>query len=232
VPAKRLSSVHPWERAWSTGSWKEGSPPLPAVLKFIDDLKRANAIRVLDLGAGAGRHTVALAKAGFQVVALDVSQTALSTLNRRVRKEKLLNVTAVKHEMNVLPFTDGYFDAVLSTNVLHHGTVKEIRLALSEVHRVMRDGGRGLLVMISDKDYRAGSGKKLERGTWVFTEGDEKGITHHFFSRSELKSFLAAFRVESLQEVSSPRENGIGVHFHVRVRKPSQPMGRRSRATR
>jgi ubiquinone/menaquinone biosynthesis C-methylase UbiE len=230
--AKALSSVHPWERAWSTGSWKERSAPLPAVLEFIDDLKRAGVTRVLDLGAGAGRHTLVLARAGFQVVALDVSETALTTLDRRVREKELRNVIALKHEMNALPFTDGYFDAVLSTNVLHHGLAKEIRLALGEVHRVMKDGGMGLLVMISDKDYRAGSGKLVERGTWVFTEGNEKGITHHFFSRRELRSFLAAFDVESLQEVSSQTENGIGVHFHARVRKTSARSGRRSRVQR
>ena len=226
---KQLSGIHPWERAWSTGSWREKSQPLPSVLRFSKDLERAGSSRVLDLGAGAGRHTIALARAGFQVVALDVSQTALTTLDRRVREEKLSNVIAVKHEMNLLPFTDCYFDAVLSTNVLHHGLAKEIRLALSEVHRVMRDGGRGLLVMISDKDYRAGSGRMVERGTRVFTEGDEKGITHHFFSRSELKSYLAAFDVESLQEVSAPTENGLGVHFHARVRKLSRSRDHRSR---
>lgn len=211
---------HPWEKMWQTGRWKEVSPPLPAVVEFCEHLKRAGATNVLDLGAGGGRHTLLLAQRGFQVVALDVSKTALQVLDRRVRRMGLSNVVAVLHEMQDLPFADNYFDAVVSTNVIQHGRREEILRTLGEVHRVLRAGGSGLLVVLSDKDYRMGTGKRIEPGTYVFTEGEEKGITHHFFARVDLRACLRGFRITSLREELLPVEGGNRAHFCVTLTKP------------
>ena len=96
--------LHPWELAWREGRWQELSPPLPAVLQFMGDFKQQNTKRVLDLGCGAGRHTVALANAGLLVTSLDVSETALGELRDRLDKSALTNVTLVKHDMGRIAF--------------------------------------------------------------------------------------------------------------------------------
>jgi SAM-dependent methyltransferase len=220
VGSGRGEEAHPWEVAWRRGAWKEASGPLPEVVEFSGQLKRAGARRVLDLGAGAGRHTLLLAKAGFEVVSLDVSETALGVLRRRVDEEGLRNVVAVRHEMGRLPFLDGYFDAVVSTNVIHHGLATEVGQVADEALRVTRAGGDGLFVVLSDRDFRYGSGKRLEARTYLFTEGEEKGIVHHFFSKRELRSLLGAFRIVSLDEELLPEGKGVRAHFFVRVKKP------------
>jgi len=94
-----LNKTHPWELAWREERWVETSPPLPVVVDFAGDLRREGAKRVLDLGCGAGRHSILLGKTGFQVVALDVSETALKMLEDRLRTASIDNVTLVKHEM-------------------------------------------------------------------------------------------------------------------------------------
>ncbi len=213
------SSPHPWELAWKEGRWQELSPPLPAVSEFTEYLKEVGAKTVLDLGCGAGRHAIFLARAGFQVTGLDVSETALVELHGRLAKAGLANVSLVKHEMSELPFIDEYFDALVSTNVLHHGTMSEIKRALGEAHRVIKRNGVAFVVTLSKKDFRYGNGKRLEPDTYLFAEGDEEGILHHFFSREELLSYFGQFEVLSLKEELILVERGSRAHFHLRLKK-------------
>jgi ubiquinone/menaquinone biosynthesis C-methylase UbiE len=210
---------HPWELAWKEGRWQELSPPLPAVSEFAEYLKQVGSKTVLDLGCGAGRHAIFLARAGFQVTGLDVSETALAELHGRLAKAGLANVSLVKHEMSELPFIDGSFDALVSTNVLHHGRGSEIKRALSEVHRVIKRNGVAFVVTLSKKDFRYGHGKRLEPDTYLFTEGDEQGIVHHFFSEEELLSYFGQFDVLFLEEELIPVGRGSRAHFHLRLKK-------------
>ena len=214
------NKTHPWELAWREERWAETSPPLPVVVDFADDLKREGAKRVLDIGCGAGRHSILLGKTGFQVVALDVSETALKTLEGRMKTASMDNITLVRHDMRELPFVDNYFDGVVCTNVLHHGRLFEIRRAIREVHRVMRRGSWAFVVALSAADFRKGNGKMLERNTYLFTKGEERGIIHHFFPRKELESCFRRFEIISFEERLIPVEEGRNrAHFLVRLRK-------------
>jgi len=215
-----MPKAHPWELAWREQRWAETSPPLPVVVDFANDLKREGAKRVLDLGCGAGRHSVLLGKDGFQVVALDISETALKTLEDRLKTASIDSVTLVKHEMWDLPFVDDYFDGVICTNVLHHGKLIQIRRATKEVHRVMKKGASAFVIALSTADFRRGSGKRLEQNTFVFTRGEERGIIHHFFPRKELESCFRKFEITSFEERLIPvEEGGNRAHFLVRLRK-------------
>jgi ubiquinone/menaquinone biosynthesis C-methylase UbiE len=216
----RPNKTHPWELAWREERWAETSPPLPAVVDFAEDLKRQGARRVLDLGCGAGRHSILLAKAGFQVVALDISETALKTLEARLKTASIDNVTLVKHEMSDLPFKDDYFDGVICTNVLHHGKLVQIKQATREVHRVMKKGASAFVIALSTADFRRGNGRKLESNTYVFMEGEERGIIHHFFPRKELESCFREFETISFEERLIPvDEGGNRAHFLMSLRK-------------
>jgi len=215
-----MPKAHPWELAWREERWAETSPPLPVVVDFAGDLKREGAKRVLDLGCGAGRHSILLGRAGFQVVALDISETALKTLEARLKTASIDNVTLVRHDMLELPFTNDYFDGAICTNVLHHGKLVQIKQATGEVHRVMKEGASAFVVALSTADFRRGNGKKLEPDTYVFTEGEERGIIHHFFPRKELQSCFRRFEIVSFEERLIPvEEGGNRAHFLVRLRK-------------
>jgi tellurite methyltransferase len=214
------NKTHPWELAWGEQRWEESSPPLPAVVDFAQELKREGARSVLDLGCGAGRHSILLGKAGFKVVALDISETALKTLEGRLKAAPIDNVTLVKHDMWDLPFIESYFDGVICTNVLHHGRLAQIKQAVGELHRVMRKGASAFIIALSTADFRKGNGKRLEPNTYVFTEGEERGIIHHFFSRQELQSCLRMFESLSFEERLIPVDRGGNrAHFLVRLRK-------------
>ncbi len=215
-----MTQSHPWELAWREGRWAESSPALSEVVEFAEDLKREKASRVLDLGCGAGRHSILLAEQGFQVTGLDISKTALEALDGRVKAASLKNVFLVNHEMWKLPFIDDYFDSVVCTNVLHHGKAAEIHQAIGELHRVMRKRALAFVIALSDSDFRKGNGKNIEPNTYVFTEGDERGIVHHFFTRNELEFNFERFELVSFTERLIPVQTGGNrAHFLVKLRK-------------
>jgi len=190
------------------------------VVEYAKDLEREGARKVLDLGCGAGRHSILLAENGFQVVGLDLSEMALKTLHDRLKTASINSVTLVKHEMQNLPFMDDYFDGVVCTNVLHHGKIAEIKQAVKELHRVMRPGATAYIIALSIADFRRGNGRMLERNTYAFTKGEEKGIIHHFFTRQELESCFRKFDTISFKERLIPIEKGGNrAHFLVKLKK-------------
>lgn len=122
--------------------------------------------------------------------------------------------------MSDLPFIEGYFDGVICTNVLHHGELFEIKRAIEEVRRVMRKGASAFIIALSEADFRKGNGRKLEPNTYVFTEGEERGIIHHFFTRQELQSCFRKFEIVSFEERLIPvEEGGNRAHFLVKLRR-------------
>jgi demethylmenaquinone methyltransferase/2-methoxy-6-polyprenyl-1,4-benzoquinol methylase len=102
--------------------------------------------RVLDLAAGTGTSSVALAASGAEVVACDFSlgmlQAGQARLNRSdpARARTRGSVAFAAGDALRLPFADGAFDAVTISFGLRnvHGTQD----ALAEMRRVTRPGGR------------------------------------------------------------------------------------------
>lgn len=86
--------------------------------------------KILELGAGDGWQASLLAQQGFTVTALDVESTA------SVDKHY---VPVTLYDGRTLPFPDGSFDAVFSSNVLEH--VRDFESIQAELARVLTPGG-------------------------------------------------------------------------------------------
>ena len=103
---------------------------------------------VLDLGCGTGSLAVAakrqLGTAGT-VYGIDRSPEMLARADKKARKAGV-DVVFTNAAAQALPFPDGQFDIVLSTLVLHHLPKKGREEFAGEAIRVLRPGGRLLLV--------------------------------------------------------------------------------------
>ena len=97
---------------------------------------------VADLGCGTGQVTAALAPFVARVIAVDESPAMLHAAKRRLHG--IDNVDLRRGELESLPIEDARVDAAMLTLVLHH--VPEPSAAVTEVARVLKPGGRVILV--------------------------------------------------------------------------------------
>jgi arsenite methyltransferase len=116
------------------------------VLKALD--LRAGE-QVLDIGSGPGLLAYEMAvsvRQGGRVCGIDTSEDML-TMSRKRCTDKFWTEFK-KADAAKLPYSDSSFDAAVSTQVYEY--VADIPAAFTELYRVMRPGGR---VLIMDTDY-------------------------------------------------------------------------------
>lgn len=95
--------------------------------------------RVLEIAAGTGLVTQAMAGGVGQLVATDASEDMLQVLRGRMADLGVSNVQMRTADALALDFEDGEFDAVVAANVLH--LLADPRAGLSEMRRVLRPNG-------------------------------------------------------------------------------------------
>lgn len=105
----------------------------PAIVSaFTGGLHSLGARRVVDIGAGTGNYTRALAAEGFQTVAIDVSSEMIAAGRTKA------DARWIRGDACALPLASGVLDAAVCVNVLHH--LADLRGALGEMRRVVRRG--------------------------------------------------------------------------------------------
>ncbi len=110
---------------------------LHALLAMID-----SKLTVGDLGCGTGQVTELLAPHVHKVIAVDGSTDMVQAARRRLKGATHVDVR--RGDMEALPIDDRQLDVAVLALVLHH--VPEPVRALAEVNRVLKPGGRVLMV--------------------------------------------------------------------------------------
>jgi demethylmenaquinone methyltransferase/2-methoxy-6-polyprenyl-1,4-benzoquinol methylase len=123
-----------------------------AVLSFGQDPRWRRALvaaidprpgqRILDVAAGTGLVSFALARGGCEVIGLDQSEAMLERAQTRAARlpELAGSVRFVQGEAERLPFENAEFDALTFTYLLRY--VDDRLATMRELARVVRPGGR------------------------------------------------------------------------------------------
>jgi tellurite methyltransferase len=213
VSEDRLDTAHEtWDRWWREAKERaHWSDPEPAVVEFIPALQDRGARRVLDVGAGIGRHALAYARAGLEVVATDASATGIDEILRAARSEGL-EVEARVAPFIALPLEDASVDHVLVWNVIYHGDGSVVAAALDECRRVLRPTGTLQLTMLSKRHRAYGVGTEVRPGTFVDpTSTGDKEHPHFYVDGMGLTALLATagFEVVSMADVDQQPRGGF-----------------------
>ena len=136
-----MSDKDYWERHArnydSSLRWVLGRP-LPRMLKLSSEAVRGMG-KVLEVAAGTGIVTSAIAQTCVSVVATDYAAAMVKVLEQRVKDAGLKNVTCEQADIYALSYQPGEFDAVVAANVLH--LVPDLPAALQALRNVMKPGG-------------------------------------------------------------------------------------------
>jgi SAM-dependent methyltransferase len=103
-----------------------------------------NAELALDLGAGGGHVSYALARHARRVIATDLSSEMLAAVARTAREKGLSNIETAQAPAEHLPFEDETFDFVASRFSAHHW--RDFDAGLREARRTLKRGGRAAFV--------------------------------------------------------------------------------------
>ena len=101
-----------------------GMTPSASLAAFLDQFGSvglAEDARALDLGAGAGRDTLAMARAGFNVTSVDISQRGLQRISERAERLGVGDkVTTKVSDARKFEMPANRYDVVIGTTVLDH----------------------------------------------------------------------------------------------------------------
>ena len=177
--------------------------PHQDIERVVQVFREHQVKRVLDVGCGSGRHLVHLSKKGFETHGFDVSQRALS-LAQDWLKEEGLQATIIRHRMEErFPYEDSFFDAVISTQVIHHNRMREIIATVSEIERVLRSGGVlfasfPIFSKVPSEGKNDWKLEQIEPGTYIPRSGPEAGIPHHYFTEDEIYKVFSNFYIQDI----------------------------------
>ena len=110
--------------------------------KYIHEcIAAVSGHRLIEIGAGTGRYSVALAREGFSVTAIEPVAHNLGILRQKLDGSE--DLTALEgNALDLFAFPDGAFDVTLLLGPMYHLYSKDDKLrALSEAVRVTRPGG-------------------------------------------------------------------------------------------
>ena len=139
--------------------------------------------RILDIACGTGTSSAALTRTGANVVGLDFSAGMLEQARR-----KHSNLEFVEGDAMKLPFHSDEFDAVTISFGLRN--INEPRIALDEMYRVLKPGGRLVICEFSKPPVAI-----FRAGYWAYLKYVMPTITDRVSSNPAAYSYLA----ESIQ---------------------------------
>ena len=178
----------------------------------------------LDLGCGLGRHSILFGKNGFQISCLDLSKEALES-TRQWAEEEGLQFLYAQGDMLNLPYDDNSVDCIMCRNVISHSDTKGVKKAISEIKRVLREGGECFLTLASKETwaFKQEDWPLLDNNTRVrMDDGPEHGIPHFYVNYEETLTLLDEFEIVNISHVETYYEHGgkkyNSAHFHALIR--------------
>lgn len=175
--------------------WNLAEPP-QLLIELIEGGSVAPC-RAIDLGCGAGNHSVWLASRGFDVTGVDLADAAIELARARAAEAGVSCAFQVADLIAGVDGLGGDYDFAFEWEVLHHVLPADRERYLANVASLLAPGGRYLAVCFSVESPAFGGRGKL-RKTPIGTE-------LYFSSEDELRAlFEPRFEILELETVKVP----------------------------
>ncbi|MDO8587476.1 MAG: class I SAM-dependent methyltransferase [Armatimonadota bacterium] len=206
--SQAASNVRYFREAYRTGEHGWGvTEPSPDVLRLLGRARElVPAGRLLDLGCGEGRHSVAAASLGFEVVGVDYEPLALQRARGLIPAGEQSKIFLCAGSALALPFQPASFDVVLDYGCFHHQRKADWPAYRANLLRALKPQGLYILSVFSPTFHLFhGSSRR-----WHLAYGSyRRYFTHEEIARLWQKDF------ELLELIEQRGEQGM---WHVLFR--------------
>ncbi len=157
-------------------------------------IEARRSCRVLEVGCGAGNNVTFLAHEGFDVSGIDGAPSAIAAAKKAIAAVGL-NADLVVGDFTKLPWEDCIFDLVIDRNSLTHVSETAALIAVDEILRVLKPGGRFFSMIYSDRHPALVYGKKI--GSYTYENFEDGYFKDH--------GILNVCDLQTVQEVFGSR---------------------------
>jgi 2-polyprenyl-3-methyl-5-hydroxy-6-metoxy-1,4-benzoquinol methylase len=203
---------------WSTPemvSRLSQTPPNSELMQFASmEMQKRTGSRLLDIGCGAGCNAIPLARMGWEVLGLDLSEPMLKAAAQRATDEALTDRLLFKRaSMEKLPVEDQSFDFIVAHGIWNlAGSSLELRKALWEAARAARPGA-ALFVFTFSRSTLPPETIPVPGESFVFTEF--MGTPQCFLTEAQL--------IDELKAVGFVQEPDMPINEHKRPPESDRP---------
>ena len=193
--------------------------PHDDVPKIVKIFKKKSIKKVLDLGCGSGRHTVYLAKNGFDVYGFDIAPVGIEMTKDWLKQEGLEAKLKSGSIFEKLPYKNNFFDGIVSTSTINHAKIEDIRKLIKEIERILKPGGLIFMTVMQKgrlRNWKINSVKQeifcgddgvsiiknkykiIAPRTYVYLDGWEKGLIHYVFNKNIVRKEFKNFNIPDI----------------------------------
>jgi len=199
----------PWSAPGTVAGFARGDPNAALMTFASAELARTAGRRALDIGCGAGRNAVPLARLGWDVIGTDLSWPMLEAAAARVREARLDDrVRLILAPMATIPAAAESFDLLVAHGIWNLArSSAEFRSAVGDAARVARPGG-GLFVFTFSRHTLPADAAPVAGEPFVFTQFS--GEPQCFLTEAQLcdelgRAGFARDSAEPLREHNLPK---------------------------
>lgn len=159
-----------WDKLYNTRNYVFGKEPASFLRDHIDRLPVG---RALDIAMGEGRNAVYLAKKGFQVDGVDISEVALQKA-RRLARENQVSINTINADLNTYAIRPDSYLVIVNIDYLQRSLIAQIK-------RGLKKGGLVVYENYTVEQLKNAQGQQMRRDYLL-----EKGELRQLFKDFEI----------------------------------------------
>ncbi|MGK5090152.1 class I SAM-dependent methyltransferase [Bdellovibrionota bacterium FG-2] len=160
-----------WDSLFSAGGYVFGKEPAVFLKENVEKLPAGRSVRVLDIAMGEGRNAVFLAKRGFQVDGVDLSDVALKKAKRLARENKV-SINTINADLTHYVIRPDSYEVILNIDYLQRSLIAQIKRGLKRKGVVVYEN-------YTVEQLQNPEGKTLRRD-FVLNKGELKELFKEF----------------------------------------------------
>lgn len=145
---------------------------IPFILSLIENIKEA---RILDLACGSGRHAIALASQGSEVIGVDYSKSMIQAAEKHAAEANVTPKFIIGDMEGVKKSVEGPFDLVicLGNSLALVNDIDSLKQVAKDIFSVLKDGGSFLAQVLNFEEIHWTGFRTFPSKVGILSNGDE-----------------------------------------------------------